>query len=38
MWEAQRLEVEAALPIPPEIDGPLDLRWKSEDYVPPPKD
>ena len=38
MWEAQRLEAEAALPVPPNIDGPLDLRWKSEDFVLPPKD
>ena len=38
MWEAQRLEAEAALPIPPDIDNEFPvLRWKSEDYVPAPK-
>ena len=38
MWEAQRTEAEAALPIPPDIDTEFPiLRWKSEDYVPPPK-
>lgn len=38
MWEAERTEADAALPVPPLIEGPLDLRWKSEDWVPPPKD
>ncbi|KAH8058139.1 hypothetical protein JL720_14050 [Aureococcus anophagefferens] len=37
MWEAQRLEAEDALPVPPNIDGPLDLRWRSEEWVMPPK-
>jgi hypothetical protein len=37
MWEAQRIEAEAALPVPPDIDTEFPvLRWKSEDYVPPP--
>ena len=37
MWEAQRLEADAALPLPPDIDNEFPvLRWKSEDYVPPP--
>lgn len=36
MWEAQRLEADVALPIPPDIDNEFPiLRWKSEDYVPP---
>ena len=36
MWEAQRVEAEAALPVPPDIDTEFPvLRWKSEDYVPP---
>ena len=38
MWEAQRLEADTALPLPPDIDNEFPvLRWKSEDYVPPPK-
>ena len=37
MWEAQRLEAEDALPVPPNIDGPLDLRWRSGEWVMPPK-
>ena len=39
MWEAERLEAEAALPVPPDIETEFPiLRWKSEDYVPPVKD
>ena len=38
MWEAQRLEADKALPMPPDLDNEFPrLRWKSEDYVPPPK-
>ena len=38
MWEGERLEAEAALPVPPDIDNEFPvLRWKSEDYVPPEK-
>ena len=34
----ERLEAEAALPVPPDIDNEFPvLRWKSEDYVPPEK-
>jgi hypothetical protein len=36
MWEAERVEAEAALPMPPDIDTEYPiLRWKSEDYTPP---
>ncbi|KAH8050358.1 hypothetical protein JL720_15389 [Aureococcus anophagefferens] len=35
MWEAQRRGRDA--PVPPNIDGPLDLRWRSEQWVMPPK-
>ena len=39
MWEAERLEAEAGLPLPPDLDTEFPvLRWKSEDYVPPPKE
>jgi len=36
MWEAQRTEADAALPMPPDLENEIPiLRWKSEDYVPP---
>jgi len=39
MWEAQKLEGAAALPMPPDLETEFPIvRWKSEDYVPPPKD
>jgi len=39
MWEAQKLEGAAALPVPPDLDTEFPIvRWKSEDWVPPPKD
>lgn len=39
MWEAERLEAEQALPIPPDIDNEFPvLRLKSQDYVPPVKE
>jgi len=38
MWEAQRSEADAALPLPPDLENEFPiLRWKSEDYVPPQK-
>lgn len=38
MWEGQRIEAEAALPVPPDIENEFPiLRWKSENFVPPPK-
>jgi len=34
MWEPQRTEADAALPIPPDLENEFPiLRWKSEDYV-----
>jgi cysteine synthase A len=39
MWEAQKTEGAAALPIPPDLETEIPIcRWRSEDYVPPPKD
>ena len=36
MWEPQRTEADAALPVPPDLENEIPiLRWKSEDYVPP---
>lgn len=36
MWEVERLEAEAALPMPPNIDDEFPiLRFQSEEYVPP---
>eukprot|EP01052_Picozoa_sp_SAG31_P063681 SAG31_NODE_22595_length_522_cov_0.903073_1_plen_82_part_00 len=36
MWEAERVEAEEALPMPPDIDTEFPiLRWSSEDYTPP---
>jgi cysteine synthase A len=38
MWEAQKLEGKDALPVPPDLDTEFPIcRWRSEDYVPPPK-
>ena len=38
MWEAQKLEGQDALPVPPDLDTEFPIcRWRSEDYVPPPK-
>jgi len=39
MWEAQKLEGAAALPVPPDLDTEFPIcRWRSEDWVPPPKE
>ena len=39
MWEAQKLEGAAALPVPPDLETEHPIvRWKSEEWVPPPKD
>jgi len=39
MWEAQKLEGAAALPMPPDLETEFPVvRWKSEEWVPPPKD
>lgn len=36
MWEPQRKEADAALPVPPDLENEFPiLRWKSEDYVQP---
>lgn len=38
MWQAERTEADAALPLPPDLENEFPiLRWKSEDYVPPEK-
>jgi cysteine synthase A len=38
MWEPQRLEGAAALPVPPDLETEIPIvRWRSESYVPPPK-
>jgi len=38
MWEQERVEADAALPVPPDLDTELPVvRWMSEDYVPPAK-
>lgn len=38
MWEALKTEGAAALPVPPDLETQFpSVRWKSEDYVPPPK-
>ena len=37
MWEAQKVEGKEALPIPPDLETEIPIvRWRSEDYVPPP--
>ena len=39
MWEGQKVEGKEALPIPPDLETEHPVcRWRSEDYVPPPKD
>jgi len=39
MWEGQKVEAKEALPIPPDLDTEIPVcRWRSEDYVPPPKE
>jgi len=39
MWEGQKVEGKEALPVPPDLDTEFPIvRWRSEDYVPPPKD
>ena len=38
MWEPQRLEGAAALPVPPDLETEIPIvRWRSESYMPPPK-
>jgi len=38
MWEAEKTEATAALPLPPDLETQFPTcRWKSEDFVPPPK-
>eukprot|EP00931_Biecheleriopsis_adriatica_P120257 TRINITY_DN95375_c0_g1_i1.p1 TRINITY_DN95375_c0_g1~~TRINITY_DN95375_c0_g1_i1.p1 ORF type:complete len:379 (-),score=73.90 TRINITY_DN95375_c0_g1_i1:90-1226(-) len=38
MWEAERLEAKAALPVPPDLETEFPVvRWRSQDYVPPEK-
>jgi len=37
MWEGQKVEAAAALPIPPDLETEIPVcRWMSENYVPPP--
>jgi len=39
MWEETKVEGQTALPIPPDLENEFPiLRWKSEDYVVPPKE
>jgi len=39
MWEAIKVESAEALPVPPDLDNEFPvLRFKSEDFVPPPKE
>jgi len=39
MWEMNKLEAAAALPIPPDIETEFPIcRWKSEEWVPPVKE
>ena len=38
MWEGQKVEAAAALPIPPDLETEIPVcRWMSENYVPPPR-
>jgi len=38
MWEAEKLEGAAALPVPPDLESEFPTcRWKSDEWVPPPK-
>ena len=38
-WETERIEADFALPKPPDLENESPIcRWKSEDYVPPPKE
>merc|ERR1719482_837370 len=38
MWEGQKVEGAEALPLPPDLENEFPIvRWRSEDYVPPPK-
>jgi len=39
LWEAEKLEAKEALPLPPDLESAEPrCRWKSSDYVPPPKE
>ena len=38
MWADAKVEGSAALPVPPDLETEFPIcRWRSEDYVPPPK-
>ena len=39
LWEAEKTEAGAALPVPPNLEDEFPiLRWSSEDYAPPVKE
>jgi len=38
MWEGLKVEAKDALPVPPDLESADPVcRWRSDDYVPPPK-
>ncbi len=38
MWENEKIEASAALPVPPDLEtAEPKCRWRSSDFVPPPK-
>ena len=39
MWEAEKIEAKEALPLPPDLEtAEPTCRWRSDEFVPPPKE